>query len=142
MGKRRTARELALKFLYQFDLNQGQFDEQVEQFWDEVSCKEEIKIFSLELIKTTLRHKSEIDRLLVKYSENWTLDRMGVIDRNILRLGACELCFHKNIPPKVAIDEAVEIAKKYGGGYSPDFINGLLDRIKSESQNELPQPTA
>lgn len=142
MGKRRSSRELALKFLYQFELNQEQFDEQIEQFWDRVSCKEEVKIFSLDLIKTTLRHKSEIDRLLTKYSENWTLDRMGIVDRNILRLGACELCFHKNIPPKVAIDEAVEIAKKYGGGDSPDFINGILDRIKSESPNELPQPAA
>lgn len=142
MGKRRSSRELALKFLYQFELNQEQFGEQIEQFWSRVSCKEEVKIFSLELIKATIQHKSEIDRLLVKYSENWTLDRMGVIDRNILRLGACELCFHKNIPPKVVIDEAVEIAKKYGGGDSPDFINGLLDRIKSESRNNLPQPAA
>jgi len=140
VGKRRQARELALKFLYQFEMNAGGLDEQLQLFVERESCKEETKTFALELIETTILHKNEIDELLEKCAENWTLDRMAVIDRNILRSATCELVFHKNIPPKVAIDEAVEIAKKYGGAGSPEFINGVLDQIKSQAEKALPSP--
>lgn len=142
MGKRRLSRELTLKFLYQYELNEGDFDEQMRQFWERVSCDGDVKDFAQELVESTLQHKDEIDAILIKFSEHWALGRMAAIDRNILRLGACELLYHKDIPPKVAIDEAVEIAKKYGGADSPEFINGILDRIKNQAPNEIPQTTS
>lgn len=129
MGKRRSSRELALKFLYQIEFNQGDFEEQLSQFKERVSCKEEVGEFLERLIRTVLQHKGEIDAVLKKYSDHWALDRMTVIDRNILRMGVCELIYLGDIPPKVAINEAVEISKKYGSEDSPDFINGVLDRV-------------
>ena len=126
-----------MKFLYQFDLNKGGFDDEVKQFLERSSGKDDVKNFAADLIANTIQHKNEIDDLLEKCSDNWALSRMAVIDRNILRLAACELFFHKNIPPKVVIDEAVEIAKKYGGEDSPEFINGILDRIKNDIRKEI-----
>ena len=137
MGERRRSRELALKFLYQFDLNEENYDEQLRSFFGGESYKEETKNYALTLIGMTVRRKKEIDSLLERCAENWTLDRMAVIDRNIMRLAACELCFQKGIPPKVAIDEAVEIAKKYGGDNSPEFINGVLDQLKNRAEKEF-----
>lgn len=142
MGKRRASRELALKFLYQFDLNKGGFDDEVKQFLERSFGKDDVKNFAADLIANTIQHKNEIDDLLEKCSDNWALSRMAVIDRNILRLAACELFYCKNIPHKVVIDEAVEIAKKYGGEDSPEFINGILDRIKNDIRKEIsPTPT-
>lgn len=132
MGKRRFSRELALKFLYQFEFNEAGFNEQMASFEERLSCKEEVKAFMEELVSKVLHHIEEIDDILKKYSQHWTLDRMTVIDRNILRLGVCELIYSQAIPPKVVINEAVEIAKKYGSGESPDFINGILDKIFKE----------
>ena len=74
-----------------------------------------------------------------KYSDNWTLSRMSVIDRNVLRIAASELMYSKTVPPKVAIDEAVEISKKYGTEDSPNFINGVLDRILKELKSDISQ---
>jgi len=138
MGKRRHSRELALKFLYQFELNAGNLDEQLPSFIERESGEGEIGRFAMELVRSTIDRKKEIDTRLEKCAANWTLDRMAVIDRNILRMAACELLFHKDIPPKVTIDEALEIAKKYGGADSSDFINGVLDQIKNESEKEFP----
>jgi N utilization substance protein B len=129
MGKRRSSREFALKFLYQSEFNEGDVEEQLSQFQERSSCNEEVGRFLDELVHTVLNHKGEIDSILRKYSDHWALDRMTVIDRNILRIGVCELMYLENIPPKVAINEAVEISKKYGSEDSPDFINGVLDRI-------------
>ena len=132
MGKRRFSRELALKFLYQFEFNKADFDDQMTLFAERLSCKDEVKTFLEELVTKVLNHLDEIDDILKKYSEHWALDRMTVIDRNILRLGVCELFYSQTIPPKVVINEAVEIAKKYGSEESPDFINGILDKIFKE----------
>ncbi len=139
MGKRRSSREQALKFLYQFEFNTGDYQEQMVQFGERHTSGEEVRGFMQELVEKVLGHKEEIDVLLQKYSEHWTLDRMTVIDRNILRLGVCELIYDRSIPPKVAINEAVEIAKKYGSEESPDFINGILDKVYKEL--DLPQPS-
>ena len=132
MGKRRFSRELALKFLYQFEFNEADFDSQMASFEERLSCKEEVKDFMAELVSKVLAHIEEIDGILKKYSQHWALDRMTVVDRNILRLGVCELIHSQTIPPKVVINEAVEIAKKYGSEESPDFINGILDKIFKE----------
>ena len=138
MGKRRQSRELTLKFLYLYDLNKGDLEEQKKMFWDWVG-KDQAKEFTFELIDSTLSNLEEVDLVINKFSDNWDIERMGTIDRNILRLASCELMFHKNVPGKVAIDEAVEIAKKYGGKQSSDFVNGILDRINSHILSSLAQ---
>ena len=132
MGKRRSSRELALKFLYQSELNKGNVDEQMKLFLKRNSSQEEVKTFMLELVKSILKQINEIDEIIQKFSDNWVLDRMTVIDRNILRMGTCELLFSFSTPPKVVINEAVDIAKKYGNEDSPEFINGILDKIYKE----------
>ena len=134
MGKRRTARELALKFLYQTEFNSNSPDSELNSFCDRANVSEEVQNFTQTLIKNILFHKKEVDELLQKISANWAPDRMAVIDKNILRLGICELLFDPTTPPKVVINEAVEIAKKFGTEESPDFINGILDKVFKDSK--------
>ena len=134
MGKRRTARELALKFLYQTEFNSNSPDSELNSFCDRANVSEEVQNFTQALIKSILFHKKEVDELLEKISANWSPDRMAVIDKNILRLGICELLFDPTAPPKVVINEAVEIAKKFGTEESPDFINGILDKVFKDSK--------
>jgi transcription antitermination factor NusB len=129
MGKRRAARELALKFLYQAAFNSENPDLELDSFCERLNATEEIQSYTQELIKKLLLHEKQVDELLKKFSTNWPQDRMAVIDRNILRLGISELLFDSTTPPKVVINEAIEIAKKFGTDESPDFINGILDQI-------------
>jgi len=140
MGKRRSSRELAMRFLYQVELNPRNPKEQMKEFWERNPCQEDIQAFTEELVDKIFSKKEEIDALLETYSENWPLSRMAVIDRNLLRLATCEILYYKNVPPKVAIDEAVEISKKYGSDESPNFINGILDRVMKEKEDELTSP--
>ena len=141
MGKRRSARELALKFLYQTEFNEGAIQEQLDQFWMRLSIQDETKSFMKALVESTFLHLAEIDEILKKYSEHWALDRMTVIDRNILRFGVCELLYFSSVPPKVVINEAVEVAKKYGNEESLDFINGVLDKIYKDLSPSLVHPS-
>ena len=134
MGKRRAARELALKFLYQTEFNSNSPDSELNSFCERANVSEEIQNFTQTLIKNIFFHKKEVDRLLKKISANWVPDRMAIIDKNILRLGICELLFDSTTPPKVVINEAVEIAKKFGTEESPDFINGILDKVYKDSK--------
>ena len=134
MGKRRTARELALKFLYQTEFNSNSPDSELNSFCERANVSEEIQDFTQTLIKNIFVHKKEVDGLLKKISANWVPDRMAMIDKNILRLGICELLFDSKTPPKVVINEAVEIAKKFGTEESPDFINGILDKVYKDSK--------
>jgi len=132
MGKRRSSRELALKFLYQFELNEGDLDEQIKLFLERNSSQEDVANFMKELVVSLIDKMEEIDEIIQKYSDHWILDRMTVIDRNILRIGTCELLFNFSTPPKVVINEAIDIAKKYGNEDSPEFINGILDKVYNE----------
>ena len=129
MGKRRSSRELALKFLYQRELNKGDLCEQMGLFLEQNSSQEDVKTYMKDLVVSLFDKISEIDEVIQKYSDHWVLERMTVIDRNILRLGTCELLFGFTTPPKVVINEAIDIAKKYGNEDSPEFVNGILDRI-------------
>ena len=129
MGIRRSSRELALKFLYQSEFNEGHSEELLSQFIDQVASKDGVGDYMRILVTAIFSHQDEIDSAIQKYSEHWALDRMTLIDRNILRMGVCELVHLDSVPPKVAINEAVEIAKKFGNDDSPDFINGVLDHI-------------
>ena len=140
MGKRRSSRELALKFLYQFELNEGDLDEQVSLFLVRNSSPEDVESFMKELVVSLIDKMEEIDEIIQKFSDHWVLDRMTVIDRNILRMGTCELLFSFSTPPKVVINEAIDIAKKYGNEDSPEFINGILDKVYNEIRQQGPLP--
>ena len=139
MGNRRLSRELVIQFLYLTEMNEGEIENQLKSFWEGNSCQEDVQSFTEEILNNLFDHKKEIDTLLEKYSDNWTLSRMTVIDRNLLRMAASELMFSKTVPPKVVIDEALEIAKKFGSEDSPNFINGVLDRILKEIKPDIPQ---
>ena len=140
MGKRRSSRELALKFLYQFELNEGNLDEQIKLFLERNSSQEDVENFMKELVVSLIDKMEEIDKIIQKFSDHWILDRMTVIDRNILRMGTCELLFNFSTPPKVVINEAIDIAKKYGNEDSPEFINGILDKVYNEIGQKGPLP--
>ena len=133
MGKRRKARELALQFLYQLDL-QGEADPapQVPEFWHRHPVDPEVRSFAEQLVRGTKLHQGKIDELIAHYAEHWDLERMAVVDRNILREGIFELLWISEVPPKVVINEALEIAKKFSTHESSSFINGILDRVHKE----------
>jgi N utilization substance protein B len=139
MGNRRLSRELAIQFLYLTEMNEGEIENQLKSFLENNSCQKDVQLFTEEILNNIFDHKKEIDARLEKYSDNWTLSRMTVIDRNLLRMAASELMYSKTVPPKVVIDEALEIAKKFGSEDSPNFINGVLDRILKELKPDIPQ---
>ena len=133
MTKRRKAREVALQFLYQLDL-QGEVDPapHAAEFWARHPLDDDLREFAQQLVGGTKSAQTKIDDIIVRYTEHWDLDRMAVVDRNILRLAVYELSFRAETPPKVVINEAIEIAKKFGTRESSRFINGILDRVHRE----------
>lgn len=138
MGKRRLSRELTLKFLYQYDVYIEQnkelnnFDEQLEGFFitQDVIKDIEIKDFFIVLAKGVCDNRDSIDEIISKYSDNWKVSRISRIDINILRIAIYEMLNLSNIPHPVTINEAVDIAKKYGNNESGSFINGIADRVR------------
>jgi N utilization substance protein B len=130
MGTRRKARELAVQILYQADLAKSDLDEAMSLFWEYFPVESEVREFCQQLVLGTLDRLSSIDELLSEASEHWSLGRMSVVDRNILRLATHELLDRPDIPPSVSINEAIEIAKKYSTSDAAVFINGVLDRVK------------
>jgi N utilization substance protein B len=138
MGNRRKAREVALQVLYQLDGNDQLTDEQaLRLFWqhfarEEGEVDEDTRSFVTELVRGVKANQADIDALIGKASRNWRLERMARVDRNLLRLAVYELKFSADVPGKVAINEAIEIAKRYGTSESPAFVNGILDRCLEE----------
>ena len=133
MGRRRKAREIALQFLYQLDVSGASDPSAFEgEFWSRHPVDAEARAFADTLVRGSKEHQARIDELIARYAEHWDLDRMAVVDRNILRLAVYELMRDAEVPPKVAINEAIEIAKKFGAADSGRFINGVLDRIYRE----------
>jgi transcription antitermination protein NusB len=130
MTRRSRGREIALQVLYQIEQNSGVAQEEVRSFirrrllGDRKLCD-----FTEELISGVKVHQARIDAMISQVAENWRLDRMAAIDRNILRLGAYEMLFCPEVPGKVAINEALELAKRYSTGQSSRFVNGILDRM-------------
>ena len=129
MGNRHKAREFTLQVLFAIDYNQQSAYEALPLFWKDLDVPEEVRAFSDELVLGVEGYIDEIDSLLSKYSENWTIDRMTGVDRNILRMAVYELLYRPEIPRNVTINEAVEIGKKFGSEDSGAFVNGILDRI-------------
>lgn len=130
MGTRRKARELAVQLLYQHDLGKTEAEEGMRLFWEYFPVDMEARAFCTQLVLGTLDRLLVIDELLSEASENWSLNRMSVVDRNILRLATYELIDRPEIPPSVSLNEAIEIAKKYSSPDAAVFINGVLDRVK------------
>src|SRR5512133_1012287 len=158
MGKRREARERAVQFLFQYDLNPPEnLNSALEQFWqsqraaaiaeekggtatwgqpvelpppseDEVA----IRLFAEPLIRGTLEHRNDLDERIKQHALNWDLHRIAAVDRNILRLAIYEMLHRNDIPPVVSINEAVDIAKKFSTQDSGKFVNGILDKIKGD----------
>ena len=129
MGRRSRAREIALQVLYEDDLNPDRNPEAGDAFLcNRLLHDQELIDFARSLVAGVRKNRTEIDRQLVERADNWTMERMAVTDRNILRMGAYEMLFG-GTPQRVAINEAVELAKRYGGKQSPQFVNGVLDRF-------------
>ena len=133
MGRRRRSREFALQVLYQIEISKQDAIKVVAQFQGHFFTGAERDDFLEHLVLGVSKHRQKIDRLIEQYSENWRLDRMNLIDRNILRMAAFELLYCKEIPPKVTLNEAIDLGKRYGTDDSGAFINGILDRIQNEA---------
>lgn len=136
-GARRQARELAVQFLYQHDVNAAELPEALALFWQtQSSVADKVRQFAEELIRGAAGNQPALDEKIKQYTEHWELGRIAAVDRNILRLAIYEMLFREDIPPVVSINEAVEIAKLYSTRESGAFVNGILDRFKLD----LPRP--
>ncbi len=155
MGMRREARERAVQFLFQHDLNPPEnLEEALNQFWESQRAAASddapkqparaqgaapagagdapVRLFADPLIRGTLEHRPEIDERIRKQVRNWALNRIAAVDRNILRLAIYEMLHREDIPPVVSINEAVDIAKKFSTAESGKFVNGVLDKIRGD----------
>lgn len=132
MRKRTKARECALQVLYQIDITKDSAEILLSLFWEGKEIEAEVKDFATMLVNGVVGNLPNIDEVITKYASNWKLKRMAVIDRNVLRLATYELLYCKDIPPKVSINEAIDLAKRYGDVDSGKFVNGILDRINKE----------
>ena len=138
MGKRREGREAAIQFLYQLDLNGDKTLGDAAAFWalhsgpgkSEVTAK--TKVFAEQLVQGVMARRDEIDEQIKKYTANYELHRLAAVDRNILRLAIFEMYHTPDVAPVIIINEAIEIAKKFGTEKSGGFVNGILDRIKED----------
>jgi len=130
MRERRIAREVALQAVYAQELSEDSIKVVETSIIDNSEeLSEELKPFAREIFETTILHKNELDSYIKAKSENWTFDRIAIIDRLIIRMAICEFLYFEDIPPKVSISEAIEIAKKYSTDDSGAFVNGILDAV-------------
>ncbi len=137
MRKRTRSREFALQVLYQMDITHDNCDTSLSNFWQSQSeefVDEGLKVFTGAIVKGVADNLETINGKIAQYAANWQLERMAVVDRNILRMGCFELIFRDDIPPKVSINEAVELAKKYSTQEAGKFVNAILDKIKLEKE--------
>jgi N utilization substance protein B len=132
MGTRRKAREYALQMLFQWDITRDLIAAIEASFWENTDEPATVREFARQLVTNTIEHVETIDAIIQRHAEHWRLDRMAVVDRNILRLATQEFMFDKETPKSVVINEAIEIARRYSAQESPQFINGILDSIKKE----------
>ncbi len=157
MSKRREARERAVQFLFQHDLNPpSNLEAELAQFWNSQRAaaledekgpakwgettelppptieEAEMRLFAEPLIKGVLQHRDAIDERIKKFCKNWDFNRIAVVDRNVMRLAIYEMLHREDIPPVVSINEAVDIAKKFSTPDSGKFVNGILDKVRSE----------
>ncbi len=142
MGKRRMARQAAIQFHFWRDAHGGDAPEKMEEFWEFCPAKPNVRAFAQPLIDGMLEHQTEIDKRIARYTENYNLNRISPVDRAILRLATFELLQRDDIPPVVSINEAIELAKTFGGPDSGRFVNGVLDRVKDDLSRPLREAAA
>jgi len=136
MGGRRLSRELALQVLFQIDLVNANMEESLKYIFERDKFSEEVKEFTLIITKGVVSNLNEIDKTIKHYTDNWSLERITNIDRNLLRIAIYEILYMKDIPKSVSINEAVELAKKYGTKNSFSFVNGVLGKINKNNIEE------
>jgi transcription antitermination protein NusB len=132
MGSRRRGREFALQMLYQAEASGVPMNDVLAAFWGDREVPEEVRAFAERLATGAAAAQREIDALLVENLENWRLERLAIVDRNILRLAVYEFLHETETPPVVVIDEAIEVARRFGGDDSWQFTNGILDAIRKK----------
>jgi N utilization substance protein B len=130
MGRRRQGRELALQILFQVEITCDPPADVLRRFWESRRVPETMREFAQSLVLGTVENRERIDGEIAAVAEHWRLERMAVVDRNVLRMAIFELMDQPETPPAVVIDEAIEIARKYGSEESAPFINGILDSIR------------
>ena len=128
MGSRHHARERALQILFQYDIH-GKPGLWLDVYWKENEVTDEVKAFAERLVAGVLDQKKELDALIGKYATNWKVSRMPIVDRNILRAGVYELLWMDDVPAKVTVNEAIELAKSFGDEDASKFVNGILDQV-------------
>lgn len=144
MRRRRKAREIALQVLYGLDVLEINAQEAIDLFWNNFEAPRGVKDFSSFLIEGTWNSKDKIDNLISSCAENWSITRMSRVDKNILRMAVFELLNCQDIPPKVTLNEAIDLGKVYGSENSGAFINGILDALytklsKEDTEGGFPQ---
>jgi len=139
MGKRREGREVTLQLLFYWDLNVRQplTAKDLELFWKFRQATHSIQIYAVNLLNGVIASQATIDEKISKYTANYALKRISAVDRNILRMAVYEMMYAVDVPPIVAINEAIEIAKKFGTEESGKFVNGILDRVKLDINRPL-----
>ena len=132
LRKRTQARECALQILYQYEMNPEPMPDLLKKFWGQQdgSYDPEVREFAEKLALGTCEHQAEIDQVIERYADNWELSRMAMIDRNIMRFATYELLYLADVPPKVTLNEAVNLAKKFSQEESGKFVNGERTRIR------------
>jgi len=139
MGKRREGREVALQLLFHWDLNvqQSLGGAELELFWEFRPSIQGVRTFATNLLNGVIARQATIDEKITKYTANYELKRISAVDRNILRMAIYEMLYAEDVPPIVAINEAIDIAKKFGTEESGKFVNGVLDRVKLDLNRPL-----
>ena len=137
MGKRRVARQAALQYHFWRDLHGGTGPETIDEFWALCPPTTRVREFAQPLIEGMLAHLPEIDQRICRYCQNYDFHRISAVDRNVLRLAIFEMLYRDDIPPVVSINEAIELAKEFGGPDSGRFVNGILDRVKDDLSRPL-----
>ena len=129
---RRQTREWIMQFLFQLDFNPEPIDTALKDFWEEKQPAEREKAYAEEIIKGVVQHKQELDARLSEYASRWNSDRMGAVDRTVMRVALFEMLYREDVPPVVSINEAVHFAKDFSSFQSGRFVNGVLDRIRQD----------
>jgi transcription antitermination protein NusB len=137
MGKRRAGRQAAVQFHFWRDLQGGDAPKRMDEFWEFCPATPRVRQFAQPLIDGMLAHLPEIDERIRRYCDNYDIRRISAVDRNVLRLAIYEMLYREDIPPVVSINEAIELAKMFGGGDSGRFVNGILDRVKDDLSRPL-----
>ena len=141
MRKRTLAREIALKALYQWDVLGQEAAPELDGFCRSEAKDEEVASFALDLFRGCVEMVKALDEQIAAAAENWEVSRMAAIDRSILRIGTYELAYREDIPPKVSINEAIDLAKKYSTENSGEFVNGILDKVRLRLGKAVESPS-